>query len=60
MKMYDWNKAEAHLTACEKEYSVICSAGYLVLNYVIYPLRDRLNRGERSKKLWMDIMATQL
>jgi hypothetical protein len=56
--MFDWNKAEAHLAECEKEYS-INSAGYLVLNYVIYPLHDRLEKGERTKKLWNEIMATQ-
>ncbi len=60
IKMYDWNKADAHLTACEKEYSVINSAGFLIVNYVICPLRDRLNKGERTRKLWNEIMATQL
>lgn len=58
--MSDWRKAEEHLTACEKEYSVIECAGYLILNYVIYPLRDRFNKGERTEALWNDIMETQL
>ena len=58
--MVDWREAEEHLTDCEKEYSVIDTAGYLVLNYVINPLRDRLNKGERTEALFNDIMETQL
>jgi hypothetical protein len=56
IKMLDWYKAEEHLTASEKEYAVMDTAGYLVLIYVISPLRDRLNKGERTKELWNDIM----
>lgn len=58
--MVDWCKAEEHLTACEKVYAVIDSAGFLVLNYVIEPMRDRFEKGERTELLWKDIMATQL
>ena len=56
--MIDWNKAEKHLAECEKEIAVEDPAGYLIVNYVIDPLRDRLDKGERSKKLWQEIMAT--
>ena len=58
--MADWRQAEEHLVACEKEYSVVECAGYLILNYVIYPLRDRLNKGERTEELFSEIMETQL
>ena len=58
--MFDWKIVEEHLTACEKLYAAIDSAGYLVLNYVVYPLRDRLSNGERTEKLYQEIMATQL
>lgn len=58
--MADWRIAEEHLTACEKEYGVIECAGYLILNYVIRPLRDRLNKGERTDELFSEIMETQL
>lgn len=58
--MFDWNKAEAHLTACEKVYAGIDTAGYLVYNYVICPLRARFINGERSEQLYKEIMATQL
>lgn len=60
MNMFDWNKAEEHLTACEKEYSVIDTAGYLIVRYVICPLHDRLKKGERSEKLFREIMDTSL
>lgn len=58
--MFDWRQAEEHLTACEKVYAAIDSAGYLVLNCVVYPLRDRLIKGERSEALFHEIMETQL
>jgi hypothetical protein len=58
--MIDWCKAEEHLEACEKEYSVFDSAGYLVFKYVICPLRERMNKGERTEQLWKEIMETQL
>jgi hypothetical protein len=54
----DWSKAEKHLESCEKEYTEAGSQGYLVLNYVIDPLRDRLESGERTKELWREIMET--
>jgi hypothetical protein len=58
--MFDWSKAEEHLLACEKVYAVNDTAGYLVLSYVILPLHDRLNKGERTEELWHEIMQTQL
>ena len=58
--MVDWNKAEKHLSACENACSVLDSAGYLILNYVVYPLRDRFTKGERTKDLWREIMQTQI
>jgi hypothetical protein len=59
ISMFDWRKAEEHLNACEKSYAALSSGGYLVLNYVIGPLRERLNKGERTAELWKEIMATQ-
>lgn len=58
--MVDWCKAEEHLAACEKEYSIIDAAGYLVFNYVICPLRERFSKGERTETLFKEIMETQL
>ena len=58
--MLDWRKAENHLISCEKEYASIDPVGYLVLTYVICPLHDRLRKGERTDKLFNEIMETQL
>jgi hypothetical protein len=57
--MVDWRKAEEHLSTCEKDFRGNNSAEFLVLNYVINPLRDRLEKGERTKKLYKEIMETQ-
>lgn len=59
IRMIDWRKAEEHLKTCEREYAKD-TAGYLVLSYVINPLRDRLNKGERTRKLFKEIMETQV
>ncbi len=58
--MLNWFEAEEHLKVCEKEYATIDSAGYSVLIFVISPLRDRLNKGERTENLWNEIMDIQL
>jgi hypothetical protein len=60
IRMCDWCKAEEHLSACEKTYSAIDTAGYLILNYVICPLRERLSKGERSDELFKEIMEMAL
>jgi hypothetical protein len=56
----DWEKAEEHLSLCEKAYAKIGSPGYLVLNVVIRPLRNRLNGGERTRTLYHAIMGVEL
>ena len=56
----DWEKAEKHLVACEKAYAEIGSAGYFALSVVIRPLRDRLNKGERTLELYELIMDIAL
>jgi hypothetical protein len=58
--MVDWNIADRHLLKCEKVFAEIDLAGYLVLIFVISPLRDRLTKGERTKKLWNEIMDLSL
>jgi len=60
IRMIDWRKAEEHLKTCEREYAVRDTAGYLVLSYVVNPLRERLNKGERTRKLFKEIMETQV
>jgi hypothetical protein len=58
--MADWGKAEEYLDKCEKAYKAIGTAGYLICEFVLTPLRDRLNKGEQSDELWKEIMEAQL
>lgn len=57
---FAWDNAEKHLKACEEAYSSIGSAGYFGLVYVLRPLRDRFNNGERSEELRAEIMGVSL
>jgi hypothetical protein len=56
----DWGKAEEYLANCEKAYAEIGSAGYFALFILIRPLRDRYNKGERTQKLFDEIMGVSL
>lgn len=56
----DWNKAEQHLKACESAYAETGSAGSFALIWVIRPLRDRFNQGERTTGLYDEIMDIAL
>ena len=55
----DWTKAEAWLTTVERLYTEIGTAGYLALTYIILPLRDRFNNGERTQELHDTIMSLE-
>jgi hypothetical protein len=55
----DWEKAESWLKEIENMYTEIGSAGYLALNCVIRPLRDRFNKGERTQELHDEIMSLE-
>ena len=59
-KVLDWEIAEKHLKKAEEAYTEIGSAGYFTLNYVIRPLRDRFNAGERTEELYDLIMGISL
>jgi len=52
----DWEKARDYLSRCEEAYTAIGSAGSFAMNFVITPLRDRLNSGERTEQLYNEIM----
>lgn len=58
--MLDWDLAEEHLKECEEAYTEIGSAGAFALNYVIRPLRDRFNSGERTIELYNEILEVSL
>jgi hypothetical protein len=52
----DWEAAEEHLKEIESAYTSIGKPGYLALNFIIRPLRDQFNAGERSDALWHELM----
>jgi len=56
----DWNEAEEYLKTCESVYTEIGTAGFFALKYVIRPLRDRFNMGERTQELYDEIMEVSL
>ncbi len=56
----DWTKAEKYLQQVESAYASIGSPGYWALTYVIRPLRDRYNAGERTEDLYNAIMGIEL
>lgn len=58
--MLDWDKAEQYLKECEAVYAEIGTPGYFVLNYSLRPLRDRFNKGERTVRLFDEIMEIKL
>lgn len=55
----DWDKAKAHLELYEKEYRAIGAAGRFDLAMTIMPLKDRLDKGERTKWLYDEIMEVK-
>lgn len=52
--------AENHLALAEKAYAAVGTAGYLALTYFIKPLRVRYNSGERTERLYNEIMAIEV
>lgn len=55
----DWDKAEKWLKEIEQLYTEIGTSGYFALNLIIRPLRDRFNKGERTKELYEEIMELE-
>lgn len=56
----NWNEAEHYLQTCEAAYTAIGKAGLFALIYVISPLRERFNSGERTEELYEAIMNISL
>ena len=54
-----WLLAEKYLKMIEAHYTAAGSGGYIGLLHVIRPLRDRFNRGEKTRELWEEIMALE-
>jgi len=58
--MNNFDEAIEHLNVCSEAYTEVGSPGMFVMVYVITPLRDRVNNGERSQELYDEIMEIQL
>lgn len=56
----DWDKAESYLKTAESVYAEAGSTGFFAMAYVIRPLRDRFNCGDRSQDLYDEIMDIKL
>ncbi len=52
----DWEDASNHLYVMIEAYQE-CPTGGLALSLSIYPIKDRFERGERTKELYDEIMA---
>jgi hypothetical protein len=56
----DWEKAEDYLKEVEQAYAETGSAGAFAVSFVVRPVRDRFNKGERSQDLYDEIFAISL
>jgi len=54
--MHDWKAVEDKLKDMEAAYASIGNAGLFGARFVIRPLRERFNRGERTERLYREIM----
>ena len=55
----DWKKAESNLNMYIAEYACIGFAGSFGLNGVLIPLKKRYDRGERTYKLYKEMMSVE-
>lgn len=55
----DWEKAIEHLNMLISEYELLGLVGYFGLRIVLYPLRARVEAGERSEELYNQIMECE-
>ena len=52
----DWERAENHLNMLIAEYSAIGGTGQIGLQITLLPLKRRFDAGERTDKLYEEIM----
>lgn len=52
----DWDRAIQYLDTLIEEYSALGFAGCFGLYFVLLPLRERYEEGERSELLYREIM----
>ncbi|MBR3690498.1 MAG: hypothetical protein IKL97_05320 [Eggerthellaceae bacterium] len=55
----NWEKAEKYLNYLIGEYEAIGTAGWFGLTLTLIPLKRRLDSGERTRKLYEEIMACE-
>lgn len=56
-KPLDWDKAQKYLKTMRHAYTDIGAAGTFGLTMVLNPLQIRFEKGERTQKLYDEIMA---
>jgi hypothetical protein len=56
----NWPEVQEYLGKCEQAYEQIGSAGAYVRQFILRPLRERFNAGERSNALADEIMSVSL
>lgn len=55
----DWEHAENYLNMLIAEYAMIGFAGSFAMNLTLLPLKRRFDAGERTQKLYDEIMECQ-
>ena len=55
----NWESAEVHLKEVESAYVSIGQPGRMALVISIWPIVDRFNAGERTEKLYNEIMSLE-
>ena len=55
----NWKEAQEHLDFLITEYRSIGWAGSFGLTLTLLPLKERLDSGERTRKLYEEIMACE-
>lgn len=55
--MEQWKEAANHLNEMIKSYFEMESVARIRLEYILIPLRERFNSGERTEELYEQIMA---
>jgi hypothetical protein len=56
----NWPEVEERLKELKQAYTEIGQAGAFVREFVLYPLQDRWDKGERSRALAEEVMAVSM
>lgn len=58
-EIMDWDKAENYLNMLIEEYKSIGCTGLFALSLTLIPLKNRLDKGERTESLYNEIMECE-